>query len=49
MHQGQPEHGDSKTMKHLGLLPEAAKEGDTLICAEGIRLSRSTRQLCEIP
>lgn len=42
------EHGDSKFKKNLDLLLEAVKEGDTLICTEVSRLSRSTQQLCEI-
>lgn len=42
------EHGDAKVKHHLDLLLEAAKEGDTLICTEVSRLSRSTQQLCEI-
>ena len=42
------EHGDSKNKKNLDLLLEAAIEGDTLICTEVSRLSRSTQQLCEI-
>lgn len=42
------EHGDSKFKKNLDLLLEATKEGDTLICTEVSRLSRSTQQLCEI-
>ena len=42
------EHGDSKIKKNLDLLLEAAIEGDTLICTEVSRLSRSTQQLCEI-
>ena len=42
------EHGDSKIKKNLDLLFDAAKEGDTLICTEVSRLSRSTQQLCEI-
>lgn len=42
------EHGDSKIKKNLDLLLEAAREGDTLICTEVSRLSRSTQQLCEI-
>ena len=42
------EHGDSKIKKNLDLLLEAVKEGDTLICTEVSRLSRSTQQLCEI-
>ena len=42
------EHGDSKFKKNLDLLLEATKEGDTLICTEASRLSRSTQQLCEI-
>ena len=35
------EHGDSNK-KNLDLLLEAAREGDTLICTEVSRLSRST-------
>lgn len=42
------EHGDSKFKKNLDFLLEATKEGDTLICTEVSRLSRSTQQLCEI-
>ena len=42
------EHGDSRIKKNLDLLLGAAKEGDTLICTEVSRLSRSTQQLCEI-
>ena len=42
------EHGDSRIKKNLDLLLDAAKEGDTLICTEVSRLSRSTQQLCEI-
>ena len=42
------EHGDSKIKKNLDLLLNAAREGDTLICTEVSRLSRSTQQLCEI-
>lgn len=42
------EHGDSKIKKNLDLLLEAVQEGDTLICTEVSRLSRSTQQLCEI-
>lgn len=42
------EHGDSRVKKNLDLLLEIAKEGDTLICTEVSRLSRSTQQLCEI-
>lgn len=42
------EHGDSKIKKNLDLLLNTAKEGDTIICTEVSRLSRSTQQLCEI-
>lgn len=42
------EHGDAKVKQNLDLLLDAAKAGDTLICCEVSRLSRSTQQLCEI-
>ena len=42
------EHGDSKTKQALDLLLKSAEQGDTLICCEVSRLSRSTQQLCEI-
>lgn len=42
------EHGDARNKEHLNLLLDAAKEGDTIICTEVSRLSRSTQQLCEI-
>ena len=42
------EHGDAKTKKELSMLLELAKEGDTIITLEVSRLSRSTKQLCEI-
>ena len=42
------EHGDAKVKQNLELLLEAAQQGDTLICTEVSRLSRSTQQLCEI-
>lgn len=42
------EHGDAKVKQNLELLLEAAQQGDTHICAEVSRLSRSTQQLCGI-
>lgn len=42
------EHGDAKVKQNLELLLEVAQPGDTLICCEVSRLSRSTQQLCEI-
>ena len=42
------EHGDAKFKQNLELLLEAAQQGDTLICTEVSRLSRSTQQLCGI-
>ena len=42
------EHGDAKVKQNLELLLDAAQQGDTLICTEVSRLSRSTQQLCGI-
>lgn len=42
------EHGDAATKKELSKLLEIVKPGDTIITAEVSRLSRSTKQLCEI-
>ena len=42
------EHGDAKQKPSLTLLLETAVPGDTIICTEVSRLSRSTQQLCEI-
>lgn len=42
------EHGDAKVKQNLDMLLELAQSGDTLICCEVSRLSRSTQQLCEI-
>ena len=42
------EHGDAKTKQNLDSLLERMREGDTLICCEVSRLSRSTQQLCQI-
>lgn len=42
------EHGDAKTKQALDLLLKSAECGDTLVCCEVSRLSRSTQQLCEI-
>lgn len=42
------EHGDAVKKEHLPLLLEVTQEGDTIICTEVSRLSRSTQQLREI-
>lgn len=42
------EHGDSKVKKNLNSLFDAAAAGDTIITLEVSRLSRSTKQLCEL-
>mgnify|MGYP000000067265 CR=1 FL=1 len=42
------EHGDANDKKQLTLLLERATVGDTIITTEVSRLSRSTKQLCEI-
>ena len=42
------EHGDAKKKTSLTLLLETAVPGDTIICTEVSRLSRSAQQLCEI-
>lgn len=42
------EHGDAKVKQNLDMLLEIAQSGDTIICCEVSRLSRSTQQLCEI-
>ena len=42
------EHGDAKVKQNLDMLLEVAQSGDTIICCEVSRLSRSTQQLCEI-
>ncbi len=42
------EHGDTADKKELSLLLEKAAAGDTIITTEVSRLSRSTKQLCEI-
>lgn len=42
------EHGDAKVKQNLDLLLDAAQTGDTVICTEVSRLSRSTQQLCTI-
>ena len=42
------EHGDAKVKQNLDMLLELAQPGDTIICCEVSRLSRSTQQLCEI-
>lgn len=42
------EHGDSVTKKELNKLFSEAQPGDTIVTTEVSRLSRSTKQLCEI-
>ena len=42
------EHGDAKVKQNLDMLLEIVKPGDTILCTEVSRLSRSTQQLCEI-
>jgi DNA invertase Pin-like site-specific DNA recombinase len=42
------EHGDAKVKKNLQMLLVTAAEGDTIIMLEVSRLSRSTKQLCDI-
>ena len=42
------EHGDAKVKKNLQMLLETTAEGDTIITLEVSRLSRSTKQLCDI-
>lgn len=42
------EHGDAKLKQNLQMLLDSAQEGDTIITLEVSRLSRSTKQLCEI-
>ncbi len=42
------EHGDADDKKQLSLLLDKATPGDTIITTEVSRLSRSTKQLCEI-
>lgn len=42
------EHGDTKLKQNLQMLLDSAQEGDTIITLEVSRLSRSTKQLCEI-
>ena len=42
------EHGDSKVKKQLNELIDKVSEGDTIITLEVSRLSRSTKQLCEL-
>ena len=42
------EHGDADEKKQLSLLLEQARPGDTIITTEVSRLSRSSKQLCEI-
>ena len=42
------EHGDAKIKKNLQMLLDTVQEDDTIITLEVSRLSRSTKQLCEI-
>ncbi len=42
------EHGDADDKKQLSRLLEKATAGDTILTTEVSRLSRSTKQLCEI-
>ena len=42
------EHGVAKVKENLHMLLEAANVGDTIITLEVSRLTRSTKQLCEI-
>ena len=42
------EHGDTDEKKQLSLLLAQARPGDPIITTEVSRLSRSTKQLCEI-
>ena len=42
------EHGDSAVKQNLQMLLDTMREGDTVITLEVSRLSRSTKQLCEI-
>ena len=41
-------HGDTENKENLYMLLDTGKEGDTIITLEVSRLSRSTKQLCEI-
>lgn len=42
------EHGDAENKQELNKLLEAVRPGDTVVTLEVSRLSRSTRQLCEL-
>ena len=42
------EHGDAAVKQSLAALFEVVQEGDTVITLEVSRLSRSTKQLCDI-
>lgn len=42
------EHGDAENKRQLNSMLALSKEGDTIITTEVSRLSRSTRQLCEL-
>ena len=42
------EHGDAESKQELNKLFDAARPGDTIVTLEVSRLSRSTKQLCEL-
>lgn len=42
------EHGDAKVKQNLQMMLDTAETGDTIITLEVSRLSRSTKQLCDI-
>ena len=42
------EHGDARVKKNLSSLLDTAASGDTILTLEVSRLSRSTKQLCEL-
>lgn len=42
------EHGDAAVKSQLALLFDTVQQGDTIVTTEVSRLSRSTKQLCEI-
>lgn len=42
------EHGDAESKKELNNMMDVAKAGDTIVTLEVSRLSRSTKQLCDL-
>lgn len=42
------EHGDAKVKQNIQMMLDTAETGDTIITLEVSRLSRSTKQLCDI-